>query len=174
MRNLTTLKGKPTIYGILLIIGGFLHLFVPVWGIVIPEPINYAAFFWYWGFYFQSSSGNIDTGIIGNEQWLFAGRTAMTLMIICFVILLITLVLARAFKIFETEKNITIFGIVWLITGILMLIAPSIYVIELNDVIFDEDVWGIGIYMSYGFAIIPLILGIILLYSKMKGEKIGT
>jgi len=174
VKNLATLKGKPTLYFIIYIIVGLLHIFVPVWGIVIDEPINIATFYWYWGFYFQSVDGNIDTGIVANENILFAGRTAMIMMIICFIILLITVILARAFKIFKNEKYLSLFGIAWLIIGILLLIAPSIYVMELKDVIFDDYVWGVGIFMSYGLAVVPLLIGILILYMKMKGQKIGT
>ncbi len=118
--------------------------------------------------------GDINTGTIGNEDILFAGRTAMIMMIICFIILLITFILARALDIFKTEKNLSLFGILWLIIGILLLIAPSIYVAEVRDVIFDEYSWGIGIFMSYGLAVVPLLLGILILYMKTKGQKVGT
>lgn len=172
MRNIPSLKGKATIYGILLLILGFLHFLIPVWGIVVPD-IGFS-FFWYWGFYIAGSSGSFTTGTVTLEDWLIAGRTAMTLMIVCFVILTITLILAKTLKTFETEKNINIFGIVWLITGILMLIAPSIYLTTVSDSIFDEYTWPIGIFFSYGLASLPLLLGSVILYSHMKGEKVGT
>ena len=133
-----------------------------------------ASFFWYWGFYFAGSGGTTTSGIGPVDAWVTAGRTAMTLMIICFVILTITLILAKILKTFKTEKNLTIFGIVWLITGILLLIAPSIYLTEVSDIIFDEYSWGIGILFSYSLAFGPLLLGIFALYRQMKGEKIGT
>lgn len=174
MKNLVTLKGKPTLYFIIYVIVGILHIFIPVWGVVIDEPINIATFYWYWGFVFQSVDGNINTGTIGNEDILFAGRTAMIMMIICFIILLITFILARALDSFKTEKNLSLFGVLWLIIGILLLIAPSIYVAEVRDVIFDEYSWGIGIFMSYGLAVVPLLLGILILYMKTKGQKVGT
>ncbi|MFX1317043.1 MAG: hypothetical protein ACFE9T_14365 [Promethearchaeota archaeon] len=171
---MVTLKGKPTVYLIIYVIVGFLHIFIPVWGIVIEEPINTATFYWYWGFYFHASDGNTDTGIISLDDWLIAGRTAMTIMIICFIIFLITIILARSLEVFKTEKYLGLFGIMWLIIGILLLIAPSIYVVEVSDYIFDDYVWGIGIYFSYILAIVPLLLGIIILYVKMKGQKIET
>jgi len=174
VRNLATLKGKPTLYFIIYIIVGFLHILVPVWGIVIEEPFNIAEFYWYWGFYFHASEGNVDTGTVPIEGWLTAGRTAMAIMIICFIILLITLILARALDIFKTEKNLSLFGVIWLIIGILLLIAPSIYVAEVSDYIFHDYVWGVGIYFSYGLAVVPLLLGVLILYMKMKGQKIGT
>ncbi len=166
------LKGKPTLGGIVFLIVGFLHILIPAWGILIPD-IG-ASFFWYWGFYFAGSGGTTTSGIGPVDAWVTAGRTAMTLMIICFVILTITLILAKILKTFKTEKNLTIFGIVWLITGILLLIAPSIYLTEVSDIIFDEYSWGIGILFSYSLAFGPLLLGIFALYRQMKGEKIGT
>ena len=165
-------KGKPILGGILFLIVGFLHILIPAWGIIIPD-IG-ASFYWYWGFYFMGSEGNIETGIGPTDALVTAGRTAMTLMIICFVIVTITLILAKILKTFKTKKNLTIFGIVWLITGILLLIAPSIYLTEVSDIIFDEYSWGIGIFFSYCLAFIPLSAGIAVLYSQMKGEKVGT
>ena len=43
-----SIKGKPTIFLILYCIGGFLHVLIPAWGIIIPD-IG-ASFYWYWGF----------------------------------------------------------------------------------------------------------------------------
>ncbi|MFX1410868.1 MAG: hypothetical protein ACFFA6_10970 [Promethearchaeota archaeon] len=171
---MVTLKGKPTVYLIIYVIVGFLHIFIPVWGVVIEEPFNIAEFYWYWGFYFRATEGNVDTGTIPIEGWLTAGRIAMTIMIICFIIFLITIILARSLEIFKTEKYLGLFGIIWLIIGILLLIAPSIYVVEVSDYIFDDYVWGVGIYFSYFLAIVPLLLGILILYTKMKGQKIET
>lgn len=172
MRNLGSSKGKPILGGILFLIIGFLHILIPAWGILIPE-IS-ASFFWYWGFYFAGGGGTTTSGIGPIDAWVTAGRTAMTLMIICFVIITITLILAKALKTFKTKKNLTIFGIVWLITGILLLIAPSIYLIEVSEFIFDEYSWGIGIFFSYCLAFIPLLVGIAVLYNQMKGEKVET
>ena len=172
MRNLVASKGKPTLGGIIFLIVGFLHILIPAWGIIIPD-IG-ASFYWYWGFYFAGSGGTTTSGIGPYDALVTAGRTAMTLMIICFVILTITLILAKALKIFKTEKNLAIFGIVWLITGILLLIAPSIYLAEISDTIFDEYSWGIGIFFSYCLAFVPLLGGIAVLYIQMKGEKVET
>ncbi|MBA7520130.1 hypothetical protein ES705_12223 [subsurface metagenome] len=102
------LKGKPTLGGIIFLIVGFLHILIPAWGILIPD-IG-ASFFWYWGFYFAGSGGTTTSGIGPVDAWVTAGRTAMTLMIICFVILTITLILAKILKTFKTEKNLTICG----------------------------------------------------------------
>lgn len=168
MINLVSSKGKPTLGIILFLIIGVLHILIPAWGIIVPD-IG-ASFFWYWGFYFMGSGGTTTSGIGPNDAWVTAGRTAMTLMIICFVILTITLILAKALKTFKTKKNFTIFGIVWLITGILLLIAPSIYLIEVSDIIFDEYSWGIGIIFSYCLAFVPLLVGIAVIYLQMKGE----
>jgi hypothetical protein len=172
VRNLGSGKSRPTLYGIIFLILGFLHILIPAWGIIIPD-IG-ASFYWYWGFYFAGAGGTIHTGILSNEDVVTAGRTAMTLMIICFVILTITFILAKAKKVFKTEKNLNIFGIVWLILGIIMLIAPSIYLTTVSDSIFDEYSWGIGIFFSYGLACGPFLLGILVLYSQMKGKKIGA
>ncbi|MFX1281021.1 MAG: hypothetical protein ACFFA3_16850 [Promethearchaeota archaeon] len=165
-------KSRPTLGGIIFLILGFLHIFLPVWGIIIPE-IG-ASFYWYWGFYFSGSGGVIDTGIISNEEILTAGRTAMILMIICFVILTILFIIARVKRIFKTPKNFTIFGIVGLILGIILLIAPSIYLLAVGNSIFDEYSWGIGIFFSYGLSFVPLLLGVYFLYIQIKGEKAET
>jgi hypothetical protein len=169
VRKLGSGKSRPTLGAIIFLILGFLHILLPVWGIVIPDVA--ASFFWYWGFYFAGGGGTIDTGIITNEEWLTAGRTAMTLMIVCFIILTITFIVAKIKKIFKTEKNLSIFGIVWLILGIILLIAPSIYLMAIGSSIFDEYSWGVGIFFSYGLAFVPLISGIFILYTQMKGEK---
>lgn len=174
MRDLATIKGKPTLGLIIYVIVGILHIFIPVWGVVLEEPFNYAEFYWYWGFYVHASEGNFDTGTVPIEGWLTAGRTAMIMIIICFIIILITLILARALDIFKTEKNLSLFGILWLIVGVLLLIAPSIYVAEVSDVIFHDYSWGVGIYFSYGLAVVPLLLGIFILYMKSKGQKMGA
>ncbi|MFX0041927.1 MAG: hypothetical protein ACFE8L_03345 [Candidatus Hodarchaeota archaeon] len=171
---MATLKGKPTLGFIIYVIIGILHIFIPVWGVVLEEPFNYAEFYWYWGFFFHASEGNVDTGTVPIEGWLTAGRTAMIMMIICFIIILITFFIARALNVFETEKNLSLFGVLWLIIGVLLIIAPSIYVAEVSDVIFRDYSWGVGIFFSYGLAVVPLLLGILILYMKSKGQKIGT
>lgn len=159
-------KSKTTLYGILFLIIGFGHIFIPAWGIIIPD-IG-ASFYWYWGFYFAGSGGTTDSGILADESIVNAGRTAITLMVICLIILTITLILAKSKKIFEAEQNISVFGIVWLILGIVMLIAPSIYLASVSDSIFDEYSWGIGIIFSYGLGFVPLLLGIITIYTQTK------
>ncbi|MBY8991849.1 MAG: hypothetical protein KGD58_13975 [Candidatus Lokiarchaeota archaeon] len=163
-------KSRPTLGVIIFLILGFLHILLPVWGIVVPDIM--ASFFWYWGFYIAGGGGTFDTGIISNEEWLSAGRTAMILMIICYVILTITFIIVKIKKTFKTEKNLNIFGIIWLILGIILLIAPSIYLAAVGDSPFDEYSWGVGIFFSYGLACVPLLLGIFVLYSQMKGEKV--
>lgn len=163
-------KSRPTLGIILFLILGFLHILLPVWGIVIPDIA--ASFYWYWGFYIAGGGGTVDIGIISNEELLSAGRTAMTLMIICYLILAITFIIAKIKKTFKTEKNLSIFGIIWLILGIILLIAPSIYLAAIGDSIFDKYTWGVGIFLSYGLAFIPIISGIFILYKQMKGEKL--
>ena len=159
-------KVKSALLGILLVIVGFGHLLLPAWGIIIPDVG--ASFYWYWGFYFAGSGGTTDSGILSDEDIVNAGRTSMTLMIICLVILTITLILAKSKNIIENKTSLSIFGIVWLILGIVMLIAPSIYLLSVSDTIFDEYSWGIGIIFSYGLAVIPLLIGIIAIYAQTK------
>lgn len=169
---MTSKKSRPVLGGIIFLIVGFLHILIPAWGIIIPD-IG-ASFYWYWGFYFAGSGGTTTSGIGPYDALVTAGRTAMTLMIIGFVILTITLILAKVLNTLETKKNLTTFGIVWLIIGILLLIAPSIYLVEISDSIFDEYSWGIGIFFSYCLAFIPLLVGIAVLYIQMKGETVGS
>lgn len=169
---MTSKKPKPILGGIIFLIVGFLHILIPAWGIIIPD-IG-ASFYWYWGLYFAGSSGHTETGIGPYDALVTAGRTAMTVMIIGFIIILITLILVKVLNTLETKKNLTIFGIVWLITGILLLIGPSIYLLEIKDSIFDEHSWAFGLIFSYGLAIIPLILGIAVLITQSKGETVGS
>ena len=161
-----SLKGKPTIILILLSIVGILHVLIPAWGIIIPD-IG-ASFYWYWGFYFAGSGGDTDSGTISDQAILTAGTTAMFLMFIGFGIFLITIILARALKASETDKLLTVFSIIWIIVGILLVIAPSIYLYSVKDVIFDKYSWGIGLYFSYGLGIVPLLLGIGFLVASLK------
>jgi hypothetical protein len=167
---LASKKSRPILGGIIFLIIGFLHILIPAWGIIIPDVG--ASFYWYWGFYFAGSGGDIETGIGPYDALVTAGRTAMTVMIIGFVIVLITLILVKALNTLETKKNLVIFGIIWLITGILLVIGPSIYLAEISDSIFDEHSWAFGLIFSYGLAIIPIILGIAVLYMHFKGETV--
>ena len=163
-----SIKGKPTIFLILYCIGGFLHVLIPAWGIIIPD-IG-ASFYWYWGFYFAGGGGHTESGIYPDTTIVNAGTIAMYLMFIGFAILLISIILVRVLKVFETERFFSIFCIIWIITGILLLIAPSIYVYAVRDGIFGKYAWGIGVYFSYGLAIPPLLVGIVLLVLKITNR----
>ncbi|MFX1397357.1 MAG: hypothetical protein ACFFAS_09980 [Promethearchaeota archaeon] len=162
-------KERRMIYFLLVPIIGLLHIFIPAWGIIIPE-IS-AAFYWYWGFYVGGSGGGVVTGIIANETILNAGTTAMLLMLIGYAILLVTVILASVLKVDKTKKYLSILSIAWIILGILLIIAPSIYVNSIIDFIFDEYTITIGVFFSYALAIATTILGIVCLYLAIKSKE---
>ncbi|MFX1388281.1 MAG: hypothetical protein ACFE9M_13775 [Promethearchaeota archaeon] len=142
------IKEKIWIFSLIAGIIAFISILAPAWGVIVP---SYSFFVWFWGLEVST-----DIGIRFLEvAFLIYGISSTVMILIGATLLILTSILYK-----RQHKKL---NYVWIITGVLIIVASIIYVVGL-----EIEYPGLLADENHSTALIgPLISGIIAIISEV-------
>lgn len=142
------------------------HLFLPAWFYLVPE-IAFSAT-WYWGTFLAGGGGTVIFETITFTE----GTTATVLIVASFVLLLPTVIYTKGKKGTETKVQAIFIGIIWMISGVLLMIAPIVYLSAFGGLFerffTSEYYFPLGLVLSFILAAALLLLGLATIFFATK------
>lgn len=151
---------------VLLLILIIVHLIIPVWFYLVPD-IAFSAW-WYWGMFLGGGGGSFVFETITFTE----GTTATILIVASFILLLPTIIYTKVKNGTENKVQGIFIGIIWMISGVLLMIAPIVYLSAFGGLFerffTSEYYFPLGLVLSFILAAALLLLGLATIFFATK------
>ena len=146
------------------------HLFLPAWFYLVPE-IAFSAT-WYWGTFLAGGGGTVIFETITFTE----GTTATVLIVASFVLLLPTVIYTKGKKGTETKVQAIFIGIIWMISGVLLMAASIIYLSAFGGLFerfFTNEFYNaLGIVFTIFLAIATFVIGLVsIIFANIESQQ---